>query len=38
MLKNWPQEEFVLEVYDAEKPGVIRSEEYIYIVQPMRLS
>jgi DNA polymerase-3 subunit beta len=37
MLKNWKESEFSLEFYDAEKPGVVRSAEYIYIVQPMRL-
>ncbi len=37
MLKNWRQDSFSLEFYDAEKPGVIRSSEYVYIVQPMRL-
>ncbi len=38
MLKNWKQEELSLEFYDPEKPGVVRSPEYVYIVQPMRLS
>jgi DNA polymerase-3 subunit beta len=38
MLKNWADEDFLLEFYDAEKPGVVRSSEYVYIVQPMRLS
>jgi DNA polymerase III subunit beta len=38
MLKNWTTDEFVLEFYDAEKPGVVRSPEYVYIIQPMRLS
>ncbi len=37
MLKNWKEPEFYLEFYDAEKPGVVRSPEYVYIVQPMRL-
>lgn len=37
MLKNWKEDEFFLEVYDAEKPGVVRNDEYVYIVQPMRL-
>ena len=37
LLKNWQEEEFSLELYDAEKPGVVRSSEYVYIVQPMRL-
>ena len=38
MLKNWQEAEFSLELYDAEKPGVVRSPEYVYIVQPMRLA
>jgi DNA polymerase III subunit beta len=38
MLKNWKEEEVLLELHDAERPGVVRSQEYIYIVQPMRLS
>ncbi len=37
MLRNWKEEGFFLEVYDSEKPGVIRSQDYVYIVQPMRL-
>ncbi len=37
MLKNWQEDSFSLEFYDAEKPGVIRSSDYVYIVQPMRL-
>ncbi len=37
MLRHWPGESFTLELYDADKPGVVRSEEYTYIVQPMRL-
>ena len=37
MLKNWSEEEFTLEFYDTEKPGVVRSPEYVYIVQPIRL-
>ena len=37
MLKNWAADDFTLEFYDAEKPGVVRSAEYVYIVQPMRL-
>lgn len=37
MLKNWKEEEFSLEFFDIEKPGVIRSAYYVYIVQPMRL-
>ena len=38
MLKNWSSPELTLEFYDSEKPGVIRSDEYVYIIQPMRLS
>ncbi len=37
MLKNLKEDEVNLELYDAEKPGVVRSSNYIYIVQPMRL-
>lgn len=37
-LRHWRQEDLTLEFFDAEKPGVIRSQEYIYIVQPMRLA
>ena len=37
MLRFWPGENFTLELYDADKPGVVRSDEYTYIVQPMRL-
>jgi len=37
MLRHWPEEGFALELYDADKPGVVRSDEYVYIVQPMRL-
>ena len=37
MLKNWKEEDFTLEFYDVEKPGVVRSSDYIYIVQPIRL-
>ncbi len=37
MLKNWRDEDFTLEFYDAEKPGVVRSPDYTYIVQPIRL-
>jgi DNA polymerase-3 subunit beta len=38
MLRNWEESELVLELYDSEKPGVVRASEYIYIVQPMRLA
>jgi len=37
MLRFWPEESFALEFYDADKPGVVRSDTYVYIVQPMRL-
>jgi DNA polymerase-3 subunit beta len=37
MLKSWKEEDFALEFYDSEKPGVVRSSDYVYIVQPMRL-
>ncbi|MFH1691878.1 MAG: DNA polymerase III subunit beta [Candidatus Omnitrophota bacterium] len=37
MLKHWKEEEFCFEFFDIEKPGVIRSTCYVYIVQPMRL-
>jgi DNA polymerase-3 subunit beta len=38
MLKNWPEDRFALEMFDPEKPGVVRSGEYVYILQPMRLN
>ena len=38
MLKNWREAAFNLELSDAEKPGVVRTAEYVYIIQPMRLS
>lgn len=38
MLKNWGGEEFCLELFGGEKPGVIRNDEYVYVVQPMRLA
>lgn len=38
VLKNLTEEQIELELTDAEKPGVIRSNGYIYIVLPMRLS
>jgi len=38
MLRYWREADFVLEFFDAEKPGVVRSAEYAYIVQPMRLN
>lgn len=37
VLKNLDTEEIELEVTDSEKPGVIRSGAYVYIVLPMRL-
>lgn len=37
VLKNLKQDSFELELTDSEKPGVIRSEGYVYIVLPMRL-
>lgn len=37
MLKNLKEDEFSLELYDSEKPGVVRREDYVYIIQPMRL-
>ncbi len=37
VLKNLKQDSVELELSDSEKPGVIRSEGYVYIVLPMRL-
>ena len=37
VLKNLQDETVNFEVTDAEKPGVLRSNEYIYIILPMRL-
>ncbi|MBU1871781.1 MAG: DNA polymerase III subunit beta, partial [Candidatus Omnitrophica bacterium] len=37
VLKNLEDETIELEMSDSEKPGVIRSNGYIYIVLPMRL-
>lgn len=37
VLKNLDNEVVDLELTDSEKPGVIRSEGYVYIVLPMRL-
>jgi len=37
VLKNLTEETIELEIADSEKPGVIRSEGYVYIVLPMRL-
>ncbi|MDP2940455.1 MAG: DNA polymerase III subunit beta [Candidatus Omnitrophota bacterium] len=36
-LKNLREEEVNLELTDADKPGVIRSEGYLYLVLPMRI-
>ena len=38
VLKNLAQDTIELELTDTEKPGVIRTDGYIYIVLPMRLS
>ncbi|MFC1657808.1 DNA polymerase III subunit beta [Candidatus Omnitrophota bacterium] len=38
VLKNLDDQTVELEVTDSEKPGVIRSNGYIYIVLPMRLT
>lgn len=38
LLRVWRGEDFILEFIDAEKPGVVRSDDYVYIVQPMRLA
>lgn len=38
VLKNLPEETVEFEVTDSEKPGVIRTGGYIYVVLPMRLS
>ncbi|MDP2941133.1 MAG: DNA polymerase III subunit beta [Candidatus Omnitrophota bacterium] len=38
VLKNLNEEKIELELTDSEKPGVIRSNGYVYIVLPMRLS
>jgi len=37
VLKNLSEESVLFEVADSEKPGVIRSNGYVYIVLPMRL-
>ncbi len=37
VLKNFPSETVVLEVESSERPGVMRSDGYVYIVLPMRL-
>ncbi len=37
VLKNLPEEEISLELTDADKPGVIRSQGYLYLVLPMRI-
>ncbi|MEI6631774.1 MAG: DNA polymerase III subunit beta [bacterium] len=38
VLKNLQEEKITLELLDSEKPGVIRTAGYTYIVLPMRLS
>jgi DNA polymerase-3 subunit beta len=38
VLKNLAEEIIEFEVADSEKPGVIRTNGYVYIVLPMRLS
>jgi len=38
VLKNLQEEKIELELNDTEKPGVIRTDGYIYIVLPMRLA
>ncbi len=38
VLKNLTEEQIELELTDTEKPGVIRTDGYVYIVLPMRLS
>jgi DNA polymerase-3 subunit beta len=38
VLKNLSEEKIGLEITDSEKPGVIRTNGYVYIVLPMRLS
>jgi len=38
VLKNLREERIELELTDGEKPGVIRSNGYVYIVLPMRLN
>lgn len=38
VLKNLTQDKVEFEVTDSEKPGVFRTEGYVYIVLPMRLS
>jgi DNA polymerase III subunit beta len=36
MLKVLPEDEVVWEVTSADKPGVVRAEQYLYIVLPMQ--
>jgi DNA polymerase-3 subunit beta len=38
LLKNLQEEQIVLELIDTEKPGVVRTQGYTYIVLPMRLN
>lgn len=38
LLKNLQEEQVTLELIDTEKPGVVRTQGYTYIVLPMRLN
>jgi DNA polymerase-3 subunit beta len=38
VLKNVSQEEIELELVAPDKPGVIRLDNYIYIILPMQIS
>ena len=38
VLKNLSSDEVELELTDSEKPGVVRTDGYVYIVLPMRLN
>ncbi len=37
VLKNLEEEEVVFEIYGPDKPAVIRKDDYVYLVLPMRL-
>jgi DNA polymerase III sliding clamp (beta) subunit (PCNA family) len=37
VLKNLSADSIELEISDSEKPGVVRTNGYVYIVLPMRL-
>ncbi|MDI6759127.1 MAG: DNA polymerase III subunit beta, partial [Candidatus Omnitrophota bacterium] len=37
VLRNLTLEQVEFELSDSEKPGVIRMDDYVYIVLPMRL-